>query len=570
MSTTAEVASSLVFDRYRAIRRLAVGGMGEIFLARQVVGLDRLVILKSLLPHLAQDPDAVNQFINEARVAATLNHPNIVSIYDVGSWRGVHFIVMEYIAGEHLGQVMSALARDGKAAPVQVALQIARDALLALDFAHHAKNADGQVMTVIHRDVSPQNVMIREDGVVKVVDFGIARADAIAARTRTGMLKGKLPYIAPELLRGQPATTRSDQYAVGVLAWEMLTGQRLFQGVNDAAITTAIVEGKVAPPSSIRPEITPKVDEWVLTMLAGTPEKRFERCSAAARVATAIATELSDPSDEHTVAAYIGELIGGSVAERVRDLTPTDDTLLQQQVTRTSLQQPLHTTKKVAVAEKTRKHAVTAVAVALAFLCTAFAIAYMREPKTAAAPRLTAKLVLESEPSGATVTLGETYLGATPLTLSAFPAELDHDLRLTLRDHQPVSVDVRMKPGEERTIRLDLTPLAKVAALAHEAPPPPKPPAEAPSPPPPVKTKPTKTAPPAPAMADGFVTIRTTPWTKVTIDGRKLGETPLNKIALTPGTHTVVFDNPEAKIHKVQKISVTSGDTKKLDLDFTR
>lgn len=540
--------------------------MGEIFLARQMVGLDRLVILKSLLPHLAQDHDAVNQFINEARVAATLNHPNIVSIYDVGSWRDVHFIVMEYIAGEHLGQVMSALARDGKSAPPQVVLQIVRDALLALDFAHHAKNADGQVMTVIHRDVSPQNVMIREDGVVKVVDFGIARADAIAARTRTGMVKGKLPYMAPELLRGQPATTRSDQYAAGVLAWEMLTGQRLFQGVNDAAITNAIVEGKVPPPSSIRSEITPRVDEWVLSMLANEPDKRFERCSAAARVATSIANELSDPSDEDTVAAYIGGLIGNSVAERVRDLTPTDGALLQQQITRTSQPVPIDTaTTKVTASERAKKRAVAAIAVAFALICTVFAITHMRKPVTPVAPRITAKLLLESDPPGATVTMGEAYLGATPLTLAAFPAEVDHNLRLTLRDYQPLSVDVRMTPGEDRTIHVDLTPVAKVAALAHE---PPKAPEETPKPPP-TKSKTVKTTPVVPAGPDGFVTIRTTPWTKVTIDGRKLGETPLNKIALTPGTHTVVFDNPESKIHKVQKVSVTSGDTKKLDLDFT-
>ncbi|HSI06478.1 MAG: protein kinase [Myxococcota bacterium] len=585
MTTTGEVTTSLVFDRYRPIRRLAVGGMGEIFLARQVVGLDRLVILKSLLPHLAQDTDAVQQFINEARVAATLNHPNIVSIYDVGSWHDVHFIVMEYIAGEHLGQVMSALARDGKAAPPQVVMQIIRDALAALDFAHHAKNADGQLMTVIHRDVSPQNVMIREDGVVKVVDFGIARADSLAVRTRTGMVKGKLPYMAPELLHGQPATTRSDQYSVGVLAWEMLTGGRLFQGVNDAAIASAIVAGNVPMPSSVRPELPPEVDEWVLTMLAAQPEKRYERCSAAARVATTIAASLSDPSDENSVARYIGDLIGGSVAERVRNLTPTDHDLLQQQVTRTTSQVPVPTTKKVPVHGHDKRAVRWATVALIVSVLALVAMSIVNKKKDAPVATSTARLTLESEPAGATVTLGETYLGATPLTLAAFPAGQTQTLRVTLRDHQSLLVEVGMNAGEQRTIHLDLTPLAKVAAGAREIPQtitsPPKPQAKPretsksrPTKPAQIPQKPAPTPAPAPAPTataaeDALVTIRTKPWTKVTIDGRNRGETPLSKIALTPGPHTIVFDNPEEKIHKTHKVVLKSGENQKVDLDFT-
>ncbi|RMH16426.1 MAG: serine/threonine protein kinase, partial [Gemmatimonadetes bacterium] len=170
--------------------------MGEVFLARQTgVAVDRLVILKSLLPELAEQEGFVDQFLDEARVAATLNHPNIVGIYEVGLWNGQYFIAMEFIHGGDLARLQRAAAKKRVSCPYQVSARMIADAALGLDHAHHAVGMDGQPLHIVHRDISPQNIMVRGDGVTKVVDFGIAKAANRATRTATGMLKGKLQYM---------------------------------------------------------------------------------------------------------------------------------------------------------------------------------------------------------------------------------------------------------------------------------------------------------------------------------------------------------------------------------------
>ncbi len=169
---------TLIFDKYEIQYRLAVGGMGEVFFARQkgVKGFDRNVILKGLLPDLAQDSNFVEQFLDEARVAANLSHPNVVGIFEVGLWNGTYFIAMEYIRGRHLGQLQRRVREAGERLPFALSARIIADAAAGLHHAHFAVDANGKRLSIVHRDISPQNIMVREDGVTKVVDFGIARA----------------------------------------------------------------------------------------------------------------------------------------------------------------------------------------------------------------------------------------------------------------------------------------------------------------------------------------------------------------------------------------------------------
>ncbi|HEY4222347.1 MAG TPA: serine/threonine-protein kinase, partial [Myxococcota bacterium] len=252
-------AGDLVFGRYQIIRRLAVGGMGEVFLARQsgVAGFDRLVILKSLLPDLALQDDFVNQFLDEARVAATLNHPNIVSIYEVGQWNGTYFIAMEYIRGDNLSRLQRASERAKRKIPLDVAAFIIHDAAHALDHAHKALDLKGAPLHIVHRDVSPQNIMVRTDGVTKVVDFGIAKAANRSSRTATGLLKGKVQYMAPEQVQGVELDGRADQFALGVVLWEMVAGRKLFQGGNDIDILRAVISAPIPRASSVVPDLPP-------------------------------------------------------------------------------------------------------------------------------------------------------------------------------------------------------------------------------------------------------------------------------------------------------------------------
>src|SRR5581483_11713456 len=211
-----------IFDKYEIQHRLAVGGMGEVFYAVQrgaVKGFERPVILKNLLPDLAQQEGFIEQFLDEARVAATLNHPNVVSIYEVGLWNGTYFIAMEYIGGRNLSQLIKASLKKNLPIPPAVVARIIHDAAVGLDHAHSAKDGQGRSLNIVHRDISPQNIMVREDGVTKVVDFGIARASNRASRTATGAVKGKLAYMAPEQVTSRNVTGLADQFALGVVLW---------------------------------------------------------------------------------------------------------------------------------------------------------------------------------------------------------------------------------------------------------------------------------------------------------------------------------------------------------------
>ena len=270
------MTTSLIFGKYEKIRRIAVGGMGEVFLARQVGVLDRLVILKSLRHDLAQERDFVDQFLDEARVAATLNHPHIVAIYDVGEFGGTYFIAMEYIAGEDLSKLWYAAARAGVGLPFQVSVRVIYEAALGLDHAHRARDTRGQALMIVHRDVSPQNIMVRGDGVTKLVDFGIAKAANKASRTQAGMVKGKLQYMSPEQVRGEKLDGRSDQFSLGVVLWEMCTGRRLFKAENELQTLQKIVQAPIPLPSAIVPGFPAELEDTILRMLERLPEKRFK------------------------------------------------------------------------------------------------------------------------------------------------------------------------------------------------------------------------------------------------------------------------------------------------------
>ncbi|MCC7108921.1 MAG: serine/threonine protein kinase, partial [Deltaproteobacteria bacterium] len=258
---------SLIFGKYEKIRRIAQGGMGEVFLARQTGVMDRLAILKSLRADLAQERDFVEQVLDEARVAATLTHPNIVSIYDVGEWKNTYYIAMEFVPGEDLSKLWYAAAKAGVGLPFQVSVRVCYEAALALDHAHRAKDVRGNPLNVVHRDVSPQNIMVRGDGVVKLVDFGIAKAANKSSRTQAGMVKGKLQYMSPEQVRGEALDGRSDQFSLGVVLWEMCTGRRLFKAESEVNTLQKILQAPIPKPSQHVPGFPPELEGTILRML---------------------------------------------------------------------------------------------------------------------------------------------------------------------------------------------------------------------------------------------------------------------------------------------------------------
>ncbi len=220
------------FGKYLILDKIATGGMAELFQAKitSVEGFEKLVAIKKILPNLTQDKNLVNMFIDEAKLAAMLTHQNIVQIYDLGSMEGAYFIAMEYIHGKDL-RVISRKAQGKKLPlPLEYALYIACRISSGLDYSHNLRDFQGNPLKLIHRDISPQNILVTYEGEVKIVDFGIAKAAKKTSDTKEGLIKGKVAYMSPEQAAGKVIDHRSDIFSTGILLWEMVTGKRMFEG----------------------------------------------------------------------------------------------------------------------------------------------------------------------------------------------------------------------------------------------------------------------------------------------------------------------------------------------------
>lgn len=269
------------FGKYTLFERIGRGGMADVFKARVQgpAGFERVFVVKRILPHLSDDPTFTKMFIEEAKMSARLNHPNIVQVFELGSVDSEYFISMEYVRGRDLAETMRTLwARVGPPRPELVAY-VGREMCRALDYAHHLRGDDGKLIGMIHRDVSPSNVMLSFEGAVKLLDFGIAKAlggEGVDENTQKGTLKGKFAYMAPEQTRGNDVDSRIDIFATGIVLHEILTGRRLFKGENDLQTVEKVRQCEVPPPSLQNPLCPPELDAIVLQALARNPEHRFQ------------------------------------------------------------------------------------------------------------------------------------------------------------------------------------------------------------------------------------------------------------------------------------------------------
>jgi serine/threonine protein kinase len=265
------------FGRYLLLKRISVGGMAEVYLARAtgVAGLQQVVALKRLMPWASQDTEFTTMFLDEARISSRLGHANIARVIEFGDVNGQYFLAMEYIAGKDLRAIHTRLRKTGRGIPVPMALHLGARLCQALGYAHQQRAEDGSSMEIIHRDVSPPNVLVSYDGVVKLIDFGIAKAAARATRTRAGHLKGKIAYMSPEQVQGARLDQRSDLFSLGILLHESLTGRVLFQGDSQIATMHQVRRAEVPPPSATAPEVPPDVDRIVLKALARDRNERY-------------------------------------------------------------------------------------------------------------------------------------------------------------------------------------------------------------------------------------------------------------------------------------------------------
>jgi serine/threonine-protein kinase len=298
--------------RYQVIKHLASGGMAQVLLARAtgIEGFERYVVIKQIHIERARDPNVVKMFIDEARLAASLHHANIVQVHDIGQEKGEYFFAMEYLHGEDLRSILTKLSQKGQTLPLEHVMTIITSAAAALHHAHEQRGSDRQPLGLVHRDVSPANIFVCYDGNVKVVDFGIAKAAHRSTETHSGTLKGKISYMAPEQCMGEAVDRRSDVFALGIVLYELYTVRRLFKASSEFLTMSSIVSGNIPKPSLHRPEIPDELETIMMKALAMSPSQRFQSAAEMRQALDKLAAKLNLRTSTTALADYMIEQFG--------------------------------------------------------------------------------------------------------------------------------------------------------------------------------------------------------------------------------------------------------------------
>lgn len=306
-------------DRYELVGEIASGGMATVYLARLtgVGGFQRFVAIKRLHPHLAAEEEFVQMFLDEARLAAAIHHPNVVPILEVGASPLGYYLVMEYIEGDTLARLLARAATAGDQLPIPIGLRIVLDMLAGLHTAHELRDEHGDPTHLVHRDVSPQNVLVGTDGVGRITDFGVARAASRLSETRVGQLKGKIAYMAPEQAMGaEELDRRADVFSAGVVTWEVLSAKRLFKADNDAATLTRLISDDIPALSNVAHGIGARLSKVVAKALERDPDKRFESCAEFADALEEAGAADAQVGTSRDLAAYVAKVIGNEIAQQ--------------------------------------------------------------------------------------------------------------------------------------------------------------------------------------------------------------------------------------------------------------
>jgi eukaryotic-like serine/threonine-protein kinase len=318
------------FGRYKLVEVLGVGGMAEVYLARQktLTGTEKLVVLKRILPHLAHDSQFIELFLQEARLAARIKHPNVVQIYDVGQAQRSYYMAMEYVQGWDLNRLLQHATRLRRPFPLHLVARICAEVASALDAAHSALDPHGRAAPILHRDVSPHNILISREGAVKLTDFGIAKALDNGRLTPTTTLKGKLAYMAPEVVLGfMSIDTRADVFSLGVVLFELVTLEKVFRRASDYATIYALLHDKIPNLSDLRPDVPPELDRIGQRALARDPSERYPSARA---LYDDLNTFLAEAGTESpSLAEYIGQLAADAANVR----TDRTETTQEEQIT---------------------------------------------------------------------------------------------------------------------------------------------------------------------------------------------------------------------------------------------
>src|SRR3954451_5144284 len=429
-----EPADGTKFGEYVLLEKIATGGMAEVWKARMrgVEGFQKIVAIKKILPHLSDNQDFIEMFVDEAKLAAQLNHNNIIHIYDLGKIQSSYYIAMEYIDGYDLKNILKKAQERDQPLSVEIALFVASKIGAALDYAHRKRDFEDKEMGLVHRDVSPQNVLISEEGDIKLCDFGIAKAASKASHTQAGALKGKMQYMSPEQAWGRNIDKRSDIFALATVLFEMLTARKLFSGDNELSILEQVREARVTPPSQYNDEVTPQIDAIVLKALQKDPANRYQTAGEMQRDLDAVLYSFKPTPTSADLAIYMHRL-----ATSVATPAHTMEMHAPEPPQATNELKPLKPAPVVAtpssiptsvpaampaavVATPAKKPPVVPIAI-VAILVIGAAIAYfaMRKPKAAPVPAKPAVVQTQTTATSIAATSTVPVLGTTATTSTA-------------------------------------------------------------------------------------------------------------------------------------------------------
>ena len=304
------MTTELSFGKYDIVERLGSGGMAEVYKCRLsgIGGFDKLVVIKRILPERMEEPDFVHMFLDEARIAANLNHPNIIHIFEVDQLDGAPYMAMEYVRGPTMLALMRTAYRQ-KMVHLGHMAKLISGICAGLYYVHNARDQNGVPLEIIHRDISPQNILVSVEGVPKLLDFGVAKAVGRLAQTEAGMFKGKLRYTAPDQVRGLPVDHRTDIYSVGVCLYEATTGrQRFTSNMGEAQMMAAVMDGRIEPPSAVVPNYPPELERIVMWALEPDPTTRCPNAQALHQALEQFVSSGPHASSTQALAQWIKEL----------------------------------------------------------------------------------------------------------------------------------------------------------------------------------------------------------------------------------------------------------------------
>jgi serine/threonine-protein kinase len=324
-------------EKYRVLRKLDSGGMAEVFAgeAESIEGFKKRVAIKRVLPHLAENKKFLAMFLDEARLSLRLNHANIVQVFDVGHSANTYFIVMEYVDGSNLKSVMEYLRHVGEFMPLELACFLMTEVCRGLSYAHGLEDSDGHKLGIVHRDISPPNILLSKEGEVKLVDFGLAKATSQLETTDPGVVKGKFAYLSPETAWAQGVDLRTDVFACGIILWELLTSQRLFLGQTDVETIELVRRAEVPSIQAINPAVPFKLENIVRKALAAPLERRYQDASELAEALAGFLFEYGKKVSSYDLQRLVRRVLEARPAQRVAKPSIIDQ-LIQEELGRFS------------------------------------------------------------------------------------------------------------------------------------------------------------------------------------------------------------------------------------------